>query len=137
MKTICTKINQASEKSAKLKAEVANLQEQLAKLAKLQADMNKLKMEEKDTYTTSKAEQEKGLESVKLALKVLEEYYASDAVHEAAAGAAGGIISLLETVESNMTKLLASLMTQEETAVAECMAFIIRIRRRGDGQGLD
>jgi len=116
---LSTRIDQASAKSAKLKAEVATLQDQLAKLAKSQADMNKMRLEEKDTYTTSKAEQEKGLEGVKLALKVLKEYYASDAVHEAAVGAAGGIISLLETVESDMTKMLASLMTQEETAVAE------------------
>merc|ERR1712061_797931 len=47
------------------------------------------------------------------------EYYASDASHDTATGAAGGIISLLEVVESDMTKMLAALVAEEETAVAE------------------
>merc|ERR1719410_2648279 len=116
---LTVRIDQATAKSAKLKAEVSTLQDQLAKLAKSQAEMDKLRGEEKDTYTSSKAEQEKGLEGVKLAMKVMKEYYASDAAHEMAVGAAGGIISLLETVESDMTKMLASLMTQEDAASAE------------------
>merc|ERR1719203_2646004 len=116
---LSTRIDQASAKSAKLKAEVATLQNELAKLAKSQSEMDSLRREEKDTFTSSKAEQEEGLEGVKLALKVLKEYYDSDAQHNAAVGAAGGIISLLETVESDMTKTLAALMTQEETAAAE------------------
>merc|ERR1712050_229648 len=78
-----------------------------------------LRQEEKTAYTSSKAEQEKGLAGVKLALKILKEYYASDAAHDAATGAAGGIISLLEVVESDMTKMLVALVTQEEAAVAE------------------
>merc|ERR1719469_438847 len=62
----------------------------------------------------SKTEQEKGLEGIKLALHLLREYYASDASHDAAVGAAAGIIGLLETVESDMTKTLATLTTDEE-----------------------
>merc|ERR1719203_2186423 len=57
---LSTRIDQASAKSAKLKAEVATLQNQLAKLAKSQVDMDSLRREEHDTYTSSKAEQEKG-----------------------------------------------------------------------------
>jgi len=116
---LSNRIDQASAKSTKLKADVATLQDELAKLAQSQAVMDKLRLEEKDTYTFSKAEQEKGLAGVKLALNVLKEYYASDAAHNAASGAAGGIISLLEVVESDMTKMLAALVAQEETAAAE------------------
>jgi len=116
---LSTRIDQASAKSAKLKAEVATLQDELAKLAKSQAEMDNLRREENEAYVASKAEQEKGLAGVKLALKVLKEYYASDAAHGAASGAAGGIISLLEVCESDMTKMLAALVTQEETAAAE------------------
>merc|ERR1719493_79143 len=116
---LSTRIDQAAAKSAKLKAEVATLQNELAKLAKSQAEMDNLRREEKESYTLSKAEQEKGLEGIKLALKILKEYYSTDADHNAAVGAGGGIISLLETIESDMTKMLASLMYQEETAVAE------------------
>merc|ERR1719158_1682400 len=67
----------------------------------------------------SKAEQEKGLEGVKLALSLLKEYYASDAAHNAAVGAAGGIVGLLETIETDMTKTLASLIADEEASAAE------------------
>jgi len=116
---LSTRIDQASGKSAKLKAEVATLQNELAKLAKSQVDMDNLRREEQASYTSSKAEQEKGLEGIKLALKILKEYYSSDAEHNAAVGAGGGIISLLETIESDMTKMLASLMYQEDTSVAE------------------
>jgi len=113
------RIDQASAKSANLKAEVATLQDGLAKLAKSQAEMDKLRSEEKGAYTSSKAEQEKGLAGVKLALQVLKEYYSSNAAHGAASGAADGIISLLEVCESDMTKGLAALMAQEETGAAE------------------
>merc|ERR1719373_1038666 len=116
---LSSRIDLASAKSAKLKAEVATLQDELAKLAASQAEMDKLRREEEESFASSKAEQEKGLAGVKLALKVLKEYYASDAAHGAATGAAGGIISLLEVVESDMTKMLAALVTQEETAAAE------------------
>merc|ERR1719277_614849 len=116
---LSTRIDQASATSAKLKAEVAALQDELAKLAKSQAEMDNLRQEEKTAYTSSRAEQEKGLAGVKLALKILKEYYASDAAHDAATGAAGGIISLLEVVESDMTKMLAALVAEEEAAAAE------------------
>merc|ERR1719330_816992 len=116
---LTTRIDQASAKSAKLKSEVATLQNELAKLAASQAKMDQLRRQEKEAYTMSKAEQEKGLEGVKLALTLLKEYYASDAAHDAAVGAATGIIGLPETVESDMTKTLAALMAEEEAAAAE------------------
>merc|ERR1712129_70101 len=115
---LSNRVDRASAKSARLKEEVATLEDELAKLAKSQAEMDKLRLEEKGAYASSKAEQEKGLTGVKLALKVLSEYYGSDAAHGAASGAAGGIISLLEVVESDMTKMLAALVGQEETAAA-------------------
>merc|ERR1712217_962768 len=116
---LSNRIDSASAASAKLKADVASLQDALAKLAKSQAEMDTMRRDENAAYTSSKADQEKGLAGVKLALKILKEYYASDAAHDAATGAAGGIISLLEVVESDMTKMLAALVSQEEAAVAE------------------
>merc|ERR1719440_2688934 len=63
---------------------------------------------------------EQGLEGVKLALKVLREYYAKeDKAHEAAEGAGATIIGLLEVVESDFTKLLADIIATEETAAKE------------------
>jgi len=116
---LSTRIDQQSAKSAKLKAEVSALQNELSKLAKAQADMDKLRIEQKESYTAARAEQMKGLEGVKLAMKLLRDYYASDAAHNAASGAGGGIIALLETIESDVTKTIASMDTEEESAASD------------------
>merc|ERR1719203_166607 len=73
---LTSRIDLMSSKSAQLKAEVAELQDQLAKLAKSQAEMTRLRQEEKAENGKTRAELEKGLEGLKLALKVLSEYYA-------------------------------------------------------------
>merc|ERR1712194_108003 len=115
-----TRINQAAAKSAKLKEEVATLEAELAGLAKSQAEMDKLRAEEKAAFEESSAELEKGLSGIKAALKVLNEYYAKeDKSHDAADGAGSGIISLLEVCEADFSKNLAQVTTDEEMAVAE------------------
>merc|ERR1719414_2741756 len=53
-------------------------------------------------------------------MKLLRDYYSSGGkAHEAAGGAAGGVIGLLVVIESDMTKTIASLESQEESAVEE------------------
>merc|ERR1719444_444926 len=119
IETITTRLDQAAAKSAKLKGEVATLENELSKLAKAQAEMDKLRAEEKDSFEDSKAELEKGINGLKAALKVLNEYYAKEGKdHESADGAASGIISLLEVCEADFTKNLAQITTDEDTAVA-------------------
>jgi chromosome segregation ATPase len=113
---LTTKIDQMSSRSAKLQEEVAALQKELADLASSQAEMDKLRAEENAAYTTNRAEMEKGLEGVKAALKVLRDYYASDASHDAAEGAGAGIIGLLEVCESDFSKGLAEMIATEESA---------------------
>merc|ERR1719160_981997 len=62
---------------------------------------------------------EEGLEGIKLALKVLREYYAKgDKAHASSDGAAGGIIGMLEVVESDFSKGLAEMISIEDTAAA-------------------
>merc|ERR1719478_1935560 len=73
---LSTKIDSQSAKSAKLKEEVATLQAELAALAKAQAEMDKLRAEEKAAFDANSAEMKKGVEGVRLALKVLNDYYA-------------------------------------------------------------
>jgi chromosome segregation ATPase len=117
---LSTKIDSMSAKSAKLKSEVAELEKELAALAKTQAEMDKLRGEEHAAFETNSAEMSQGIDGVKMALKVLNEYYAkSDTAHEAAAGAGEGIIGLLEVVESDFTKGLAEMTAAEESAAAE------------------
>merc|ERR1719199_730131 len=115
-----TQIDSMSAKSAKLKEEVATLQKELAALAKAQAEMDKLRAEEKAAFDANSAEMKKGVEGVKMALKVLNEYYAKDdKAHGSADGAGSGIIGLLEVCESDFSKGLAEMIATEETAVAE------------------
>merc|ERR1719355_425751 len=86
---LTTKIDKQSAESAKLKDEVAILQKELAELAKSQAEMDKVRQEEHAAYVTNKAEMEQGLDGVKLALKVLTEYYAKEGKSHSAAEGAG------------------------------------------------
>jgi len=117
---LSTKINQDKAASAKLKEEVATLQNELAAMAKAKADADKLRAEEKATYEKNSAEMEQGIKGVKLALKVLKEYYAKgDKSHQSADGAGSGIIGLLEVCESDFTKGLTEMTAAEETAAAE------------------
>merc|ERR1712086_739863 len=52
--------------------------------------------------------------------KILREYYAADnSAHDAAAGESTGIISLIEVCESDFSKLLATMVAEEESAAAQ------------------
>merc|ERR1719207_219529 len=91
-----------STQSTQLKAEVATLQKELAELANAQAEM------------------EAGVKGVKLALKILRDYYASEGkAHEAAEGAGSTIIGLLEVAESDFTTGLSEMIATEEAAAAD------------------
>merc|ERR1719446_213994 len=117
---LSTKIDSMTAKSAKLKEEVATLQKELSDLAKAQAEMDKLRAEEKAVFDKNSAEMKKGVEGVKLALKVLREYYAKDdKSHSSADGAGSGIIGLLEVCEADFSKGLAEMISAEEAAVSE------------------
>merc|ERR1711920_886509 len=117
---LSTRIDRMAARSAQLKEEVAALQAQLAKLAKSQADMDRLRREEKAAFIASKAELEKGLTGIKLALKILNEYYGSEGkAHEAAEGAGSSIISLLEVCEADFTKNLAQITSDEDLAASQ------------------
>jgi DNA repair exonuclease SbcCD ATPase subunit len=121
---LTTKINQKKAASTKLKEEVATLQNELAAMAKARAEADKLRVEEKEVYDKNSAEMKQGIEGVKLALKVLKEYYATDADHDKAEGAASGIIGLLEVCESDFVKGLTEMTAQEESAVASYEAYV-------------
>merc|ERR1712129_617172 len=100
------------------KEEVAALQKALADLMSAQAEMDQLREKESEAYKVNKADLEQGLDGVKLALKVLSEYYDSDASHNAAEGAGSSIIGLLEVAESDLEKGLAEVIATEEMAAA-------------------
>jgi chromosome segregation ATPase len=120
IETLTAKIDKMAAKSKLLKEEVATLQAELGELTKSQAEMDKVRAEEKAVFEEANAEVSKGLDGIKKALKVLNEYYskAGDS-HGSSDGASSGIIGLLEVCESDFSKELAELNQNEDTAVAE------------------
>jgi chromosome segregation ATPase len=114
-----TKLESDSAHSAKLKEEVATLQKELAELAARTEEMDKIRGEEKAVYEKNRPEMEQGLKGVKLALKILNDYYAkADKSHDSSSGGASGIVGMLEVVESDFTKGLTEMIAAEEAAVA-------------------
>lgn len=117
LQKLSTKIEQDTARSAKLKEEVALLQKGLADLAAAQAEMDQLRVKERKAFVTDREELEKGVEGVKLALKVLKDYYGNaGGDHEEASSAGAGIIGLLETAESDLSKNLAEVVAVEDAA---------------------
>jgi len=120
IKKLSTRIDRMSAESAQLKEQVASLQSALAKLAKSQAEMDRMRQEENAAFKASKAELNKAITGIKLALKILNDYYATDGkAHVAAEGASSGIISLLEVCEADFSKNLAQITSDEEVAAME------------------
>merc|ERR1719473_1434340 len=126
---LTAKIDKAAATSAKLKEAVKELQADLAALAKEQSEMDKIRSEEHDDYVAAKADLENGLAGVGKALDMLRDYYGGAAAllqsgqppvpekHAKSSGAGGGIIDILEVVESDMSEELAKVETQESDAV--------------------
>merc|ERR1719159_1005863 len=103
-----TAIDQMSSRKAVLEEEVATLMKELADIAKSQAEYDTWYADYEATFKSNKADMEAGIEGVKIALKVLRDYYAkTDKSHVAAEGMGTGIIGLLEVCESEFTKGLA------------------------------
>merc|ERR1712217_596286 len=116
---LSTKIDQMSARSSQLKSEVAALQRALAQLAASQAEMDKLRKEENAAFLKNKEDMLQGLEGIKLALRVLNDYYAkTDKAHASADGAGHGIVGLLEVIESDFSQALAEFTSVEETSAA-------------------
>merc|ERR1711920_1152675 len=113
---LSAKIDQMSSRSKQLKDEISGLNKALSDLARAGAEMDKMRKQENKDFKANKADMEQGLEGVKLALKVLRDYYAKEKAHDAAEGAGANIIGLLEVVESDFTKGLMEMKAAEDNA---------------------
>jgi len=139
VETLTSKIDRAAASSAKLKEEVKELQQELANLARTQAEMDQIRSEEHSDYSQAKSDLELGLSGVGKALGVLRDYYqgggasmlqdgtdfnafmqqpAMPEKHTAAGGAGESILNLLEVVESDFSSNLAKEEAQEADASA-------------------
>merc|ERR1719235_1456586 len=133
---LTSKIDQAAAMSESLKEDVAELQKELAALAESQAEMDKVRKEENAAYVAAKEDLELGINGVQGALKVMCDYYEGgeaflqgnvDALmqqpakpegHSKASGAGGGIIDFLEVIESDFSKNLTQIETEEASAAS-------------------
>jgi hypothetical protein len=136
---LTAKIDKAAAKSASLKDSVKTLQAELAQLAKSQAEMDTIRREESASYNEAKKDLSLGLSGVRKAISVLRDYYggaasmlqsgsdmttdmqqpAAPVQHSKSSGAGGSIIDILEVVESDFAKNLASEEAQEADASTE------------------
>jgi len=139
---LTAKIDKAAANSASLKDSVKQAQADLAALAKSQAEMDSIRREESAAYRQAKEDLSLGLSGVRKAIGVLRDYYggasaagasmlqgttdmtdimgqpAMPVQHSKASGAGGSILDILEVVESDFAKNLASEETQEADAAA-------------------
>ena len=139
---LTTKIDSNTARSASLKADVRELQDELAKLASEEAEMIKIRQDTHADYVQAKADYEQGLAGVRQALVALREYYGGGAafmqqtslflhsdklaafmqqparpeLHSKSGGAGTSIIGILEVVESDFASNLAKEETTEATA---------------------
>jgi septal ring factor EnvC (AmiA/AmiB activator) len=130
---LTTKIDKDKAQSEKLKGEVAELTKEIAEITKSQAEMDKIRKEENAAFLETKADLEKGIDGVRMALKVLRDYYEADSsliqsdqdqpappeTHSKSSGAGSGIIGLIEVIESAFAKNLAEETTEEDSAAVE------------------
>lgn len=116
---LTTKFDKATANSKQLNNQVATLQKELAELASTTAEMDKIRTDEKTAFEKNHPEMEQGLKGVKLALKILNDYYAkADKSHGSSDGAGSGIIGMLEVIESDFTKGISEMVAGEQTAAS-------------------
>merc|ERR1719394_216062 len=133
-----SRIDQSAAKSAQLKEQIKVLESELAALAKLQAEMDKIRADTHAEYTTAKADLELGLSGVRKASALLRDYYggasmlqddtssssfmqqpAAPVLHSKSSGAGGSILDILEVCESDFAKNLAKEESEEADAQSE------------------
>jgi chromosome segregation ATPase len=128
---LTSKIDQAAATSAQRKADVKELQKELAELAKEQADMDQIRSEENSDYLKAQEDLSLAISGVQKALGVLRDYYGGAAAfldmdqpakpekHQKSTGAGQSIIGMLEVCESDFSENLAKVETEEADAAAE------------------
>merc|ERR1719271_2342775 len=76
---LTAKIDKASSKSAGVKSEVSELQSELAAMAKLQEEMDKVRADENAAWKEASSDLEKAITGIQGALDVLRDYYGASA----------------------------------------------------------
>mmetsp|Transcript_2957 Transcript_2957/g.6719 ORF Transcript_2957/g.6719 Transcript_2957/m.6719 type:complete len:674 (+) Transcript_2957:68-2089(+) len=122
--SLTSKFNKAVSRIATLKQDIIDIDADLAALDKSGAESMQNRQSEHADYLQAKKDYEQGVDGVQQAIKVLRDYYASDAFvqqpsvgsHSKGSGSAQGIIGLLEVAESDFSKMLAEVEADEREA---------------------
>jgi len=127
-----TRADKAAATIKKLAEMISTLEKELGQISTAQAEMDKMRQEEKDEFSRASKDLQDGVDGIQMALGVLRDYYATGdedtalvqqapavGTHSASGGSASGIIGMLEVAEADFTKNLAEAKVQEETAQAE------------------
>jgi len=111
------KVEQRISRVAKLQEEIKTHHQELVDVAANQGEMEKLRSEEKTLFEKNQPKVKDGLEGVKVAIKVLRDFYGGKKGSNGKGGA--GIIAMLEVAESDFSKNLAEMVTEEERSKKE------------------
>jgi len=126
VETLHAEIDELTASIAKLTEEVADLTGAVAALDAAVAKATKLREEEKAKNTETISDAKEAQTAVAQALTVLKEFYAKAAESGggAAQGESGGVISMLEVIESDFARLEAETTTAEDGAQKEYDEFM-------------
>merc|ERR1719473_145539 len=112
------KIEQKSSNSLRVKAEVATLEKELATMTGEKLEMDTIRQKEKADYEFNKAEAEKSVKEIKLALNVLRDFYGNYAKEHdgfsSSDGAGQGVMAMIEAVESEYSTNIVKMKAEEE-----------------------
>jgi hypothetical protein len=117
------KIEQKTSESVRVKAEVATLEKELATMTEEKLEMDTIRQKEKSDYEFNKAEAEKSVKEIKLALNTLRDFYGTYAKQHdgfsSSDGGGQGVMAMLEAVESEYSTNIVKMTSEEEAAVME------------------
>merc|ERR1719162_1509115 len=140
VETLHAEIDELEASIAKLTEEIAELTEAVAALDAAMAEATKLRQEEKATNTETISDAQEAQTAVAQALTVLKEFYAKagdatallqqpapeifDAPYKGMQSENGGVVGMLEVIESDFARLEAETSAAEATAQKEYDTFM-------------
>jgi len=138
VETLHAEIDELNASIAKLTEEITELSEAVAELDKAVAEATKIREEEKSRNTETIADAKEAQTAVAQALSVLKEFYAKageatvlvqqpeifDKPYKGMQGESGGVIGMLEVIQSDFARLEAETLAAEEEAQKQYDGFM-------------
>merc|ERR1719510_1740442 len=138
VETLHAEIDQLEASIAKLTEEIGDLTDEVSKLDKAMAEATKLRQEEKEKNEQTIADSKEAQAAVAQALTVLKDFYAKageatallqqpeifDSPYKGMQSENGGVVGMLEVIESDFARLEADTKAAETTAQKEYDTFM-------------